>query len=337
MAIPLILQGIASGLLGQGLYDAYRNRGRSGLLGTMPTPDVSKMEQPVNMSGVDFNAQPTMVTTAGKPGSGLLGSLYGMNPQAAEQLAPLLQQMPQQDLRAVSRGLIGSVMTPPANEPLSGIAKLQADLMAGRITQEQYQIAVQALNKPAVNINQFPNPPQGMAYANPSNPMQGLVDIPGGPSDPNSPNFKWTEGEMLAGGYANRMLGAEDNMAKMVSQGFDPASTIENLRAGVPLIGNYLASSEYQQYRQAQEDWVRAKLRKESGAVIADEEMEREIKTYFPQPGDGPAVVAQKEKARREAAKGMAESSRGYLERRLRKTRPDLPDPEEYLRSIGLD
>lgn len=332
MAIPMLLQAMGASLLGRNLLDRYNDRNKSSLLGSLGTPDMSVPS--VNMSGQNFDAQgnPQEQLIAGKQGTGLLGTLQGMDPAKAEQIAPLLQQMPYQDLRKYAAGIAAQPFA--QSSPLSSIAKLQADLAAGRISQEQYNTAVSAMNKPAVAINQFPSPPQSMAYADPTNPMQGLVPIPGGEKDPNSPNFKWTEGEMLAGGYANRMLNAEDNMASMVSQGFDPASTFEHFRAGVPLIGNYTASSEFQQYRQAQEDWVRAKLRKESGAVIADEEMAREISTYFPQPGDGPEVIRQKEQARREATKGMAESSRGYLERRLRKTRPD---PKEFLRRLGLE
>ena len=66
---------------------------------------------------------------------------------------------------------------------------------------------------------------------------------------------------------------------------------------------------EQQQVRQAQEDWVRSKLRKESGAVIGDEEMSREIKTYFPQIGDSPPVIAQKARARQIAINAMQTSA----------------------------
>jgi hypothetical protein len=55
-----------------------------------------------------------------------------------------------------------------------------------------------------------------------------------------------------------------------------------------------------QQYRQAQENWVRANLRLESGAVIGSQEMDDEIKTYFPQPSDKPETIAQKAQARRD-------------------------------------
>ena len=70
----------------------------------------------------------------------------------------------------------------------------------------------------------------------------------------------------------------------------------------VPLVGSYLqnvgSSTQQQLYRQAQENWVRANLRKESGAVIGADEMNAEIKTYFPQPGDKPENISQKQLAR---------------------------------------
>lgn len=68
---------------------------------------------------------------------------------------------------------------------------------------------------------------------------------------------------------------------------------------------NSLLSPEAQQYYQAVADWIRAKLRKESGATISKSEWDGEVKTYFPIPGDSPAVVAQKNKARKQASISM--------------------------------
>jgi hypothetical protein len=85
------------------------------------------------------------------------------------------------------------------------------------------------------------------------------------------------------------------------------------MAATIPLIGklgaNVSRDAERQKYRQAQEDWVRSKLRKESGAVIADEEMDREIRVYFPQLGDKQAVIDQKKDARKVALSAMFKSA----------------------------
>lgn len=61
---------------------------------------------------------------------------------------------------------------------------------------------------------------------------------------------------------------------------------------------NFATSSIRQQYQQAQENWVTANLRPESGAVIGSEEMQKEIRKYFPQVGDSNDTIRQKEKAR---------------------------------------
>jgi len=57
-------------------------------------------------------------------------------------------------------------------------------------------------------------------------------------------------------------------------------------------------SDEYKQIEQAQRDFINATLRRESGAAIAPSEFENAQLQYFPQPGDTPEVVKQKQKNR---------------------------------------
>jgi len=128
------------------------------------------------------------------------------------------------------------------------------------------------------------------------------------PVDPDGPG-KFSEAQSSSAGYANRMTKAGATMREMIGKGFDPASALQHGAAALPGIGNYLVSTDHQLYGQAQEDWVRAKLRKESGAVIGDEEMVREIRTYFPRPGDSPEVIAQKERSRETALNSMVGQS----------------------------
>ena len=122
---------------------------------------------------------------------------------------------------------------------------------------------------------------------------------------------KATEGERNASGYASRMTEATKLLDKFEKTGRGTYST--EIAAGVPFVGGAMrtavSSSDQQQYRQAQEDWVRAKLRKESGASIATDEMDREISTYFPQPGEGSAVIEQKRRARAVATEGMSKAA----------------------------
>lgn len=61
--------------------------------------------------------------------------------------------------------------------------------------------------------------------------------------------------------------------------------------------------------QQAQRNFVNAVLRRESGAVISDEEFANAAQQYFPQPGDSPAVVAQKAQNRMTAIAGVRRAS----------------------------
>jgi hypothetical protein len=70
-------------------------------------------------------------------------------------------------------------------------------------------------------------------------------------------------------------------------------------------IANVSESAGRQQYRQAQENWVTANLRAESGAVIGTDEMEKEIKKYFPTVDDKPATIEQKARSRKNAELAM--------------------------------
>lgn len=133
-----------------------------------------------------------------------------------------------------------------------------------------------------------------------------VVDADGkpiGPKDKDAP-----EALLKAAGYATRMQEADKVLSRLETTAGKPGVG-ESMLGRAPMAGNVAANlargPERQQYFQAAEDWVRAKLRQESGAVIADEEMAREIRTYFPQIGDSEQVIAQKAAARKTAEQAM--------------------------------
>lgn len=136
-----------------------------------------------------------------------------------------------------------------------------------------------------------------------------------------------TEAERVSKGYLDRMTAAETNMQGVTDGGYDPANFKDKNVKDIPLFGNYWVSDQGRLFTQAQEDWVRAKLRKESGAVIADEEMEREIRTYFPQPGDDPATIAQKTASRKQAERQLATTA-GILGRPYLRTPQEQPNKD---------
>ena len=134
----------------------------------------------------------------------------------------------------------------------------------------------------------------------------GQREVPGYGPPPTARDAKPpTEGERNAAGYFSRMDAAGRELDALTRSGYDPGNMRDHYTAGQGPLLNWVASEEGQRYRQQQEDWVRAKLRKESGAVIGDDEMEREIRTYFPQPGDKPEVLKAKAGSRSIAEAAM--------------------------------
>lgn len=116
-----------------------------------------------------------------------------------------------------------------------------------------------------------------------------------------------TEDQARATGFAARMIQASKIIDPLDFSAAAKPGIVETLvgpKIG-PVATNIMRDEDRQRYRQAQENWVRANLRKESGAVIGVEEMAKEIENYFPQQGDTNAVIEQKRKNREAATQGM--------------------------------
>jgi hypothetical protein len=132
---------------------------------------------------------------------------------------------------------------------------------------------------------------------------------------------KPAEGERLSAGFAQRMEFSEEKIKELEDKYAKgeisvPYPTVGMSVAGsLPFVGNYARSKtstdEQALYRQAQENWVRANLRKESGAAIGADEMDREIQTYFPTAGElsNPQIIAQKSQARQVTMDAMRKNA----------------------------
>jgi hypothetical protein len=118
---------------------------------------------------------------------------------------------------------------------------------------------------------------------------------------------KPTEGETNAAGFAQRMELAQSIIGSLPA-GSQPGAMTRTLEA-IPFLGGVAArsgqSADTQKFDQAAQDWIRAKLRKESGAAIGVDEARQEYATYFPMVGDTPEKIAQKAEARRVVTLGM--------------------------------
>lgn len=151
--------------------------------------------------------------------------------------------------------------------------------------------------------------PDGTTSTGAFNPRTGQTTMaPGQTSQPTNPYSygKQNENQSKDSGYANRLFRAEGVLR-------DPKSIaaaeslyqrgLDNLPMGV---GNYLQSSDYQRYDQAARDFVNAVLRRESGAAINQSEFDNAYRQYLPRPGDSKEVLAEKQRNRIEAIKGIA-------------------------------
>jgi hypothetical protein len=223
-------------------------------------------------------------------------------------------------------------LAPKVESPTS-ISKLWAEYEATPVGHPKRAVLLNAINKesshgPGASVSvglQAPvmmqNPDGSYSMYQPANkPGYGpeVTQLPAGVK-PAATDRPPTAENLAASGYSLRMKRAEQIMDELEAKGESGAPKAgEIIGANIPLIGgpmlaNAARSETRQLSRQAQEDWVRAKLRKESGAVISPEEMDREITTYFPEPFQGKKVRDQKRKARQTAIEAMEMSATGKL------------------------
>jgi len=146
-----------------------------------------------------------------------------------------------------------------------------------------------------------------------------------------------TESQKLAAGFADRMVASSAIIDQLETAGGTPTE-FTSLAGGVPFVGGYLQrkamTPEQQRYKQAADNWIRANLRKESGAVIGADEMQAEYETYFPQPGDDPATIAQKAEARKVTTQAMIKNAGPVFSMPATAVRPK---PRDVKNRYGLE
>jgi len=117
---------------------------------------------------------------------------------------------------------------------------------------------------------------------------------------------KPAQNEFLAAGFAKRARQADSALGRLGDGAGTGLGDRMQQDFTVPLFGqvglpNEMKSENRQLFEQAQDNFVSAVLRKESGAAISPLEKAQEAKKYFPQPGDGEKVLEQKRQAREQA------------------------------------
>ena len=153
-------------------------------------------------------------------------------------------------------------------KPLSSIAKLRDDLNSGRITQAEYDLALQSMQKgDGVRVN---------------------VDL--------------SEGQAGATAFLNRMQANSQVIDALDTQGTE---FMQRLLGQVPVAGDFLTTPQYKMFDTAARNWIASLLRKDSGATITPEEYEEGMRQYFPQPGDDEGTIDLKRRLRKAAEYGM--------------------------------
>lgn len=174
----------------------------------------------------------------------------------------------------------------PQAAPMSGIGKLAADLAAGRISQEEYDVALANMA------------PSGMTIESDGAGGFRMVQGPGATS-----TRPMTEGQSKDNVYATRAEGAlralEPVANALTSAGeralnVDPTGIVRNLQ-----------SDDFQVAQNAGQEFLQAILRKDTGAAITAQEQELYGQTYLPQPGDNAAVLEVKRQARARALEAL--------------------------------
>lgn len=141
---------------------------------------------------------------------------------------------------------------------------------------------------------------QGLMAFNPRTMQMSPIAGPDG--KPLTKSGKPTEAETNAAGFASRMVAANQITSKLAT-GNQPKFG-EAALSIIPLIGDKIPevipegiggiSKERRQYLQAANNFIRANLRKESGAAIGADEWKQEFINYFPQYNDDEQTIKQK-------------------------------------------
>lgn len=231
-----------------------------------------------------LQTQPTGMYAQDPQMAGILGGLLEADPLGTSQ-ALLASKMKTQDPTTVVQNMIAAGYQPGTPEFEQAmrdyLAKSTGTTVNNILGGEQQIRALTPEEKAVVS--------KGEPFIDNKGKVQIAPDLP--------------QVQRVAAGYADRMVRTGNIMDEI---DYDIAGSIKGRAGALPLD---FQPAEFQQIQQAQNDWIRAKLRKESGAVIAPEEMEDERKTYFPQPGDSPKTVMQKKLSRDAATKAMIEEA----------------------------
>lgn len=127
----------------------------------------------------------------------------------------------------------------------------------------------------------------------------------------NVPNpYEFNEQQAASYQYGTRMDLAEQQLSALesgIANKSFPESVLQSFQQGLVggTMSNRFVSEEMQLFDQASRNFINAVLRRESGAVISQEEFDNAYRQYLPKPGDTKAVLEQKRANRKLATENM--------------------------------
>jgi hypothetical protein len=178
---------------------------------------------------------------------------------------------------------------------------------------------------------------QGLMAFNPR--TKGMTPVLGQDGKPLTKSGKATADETNAAGFASRMVYTNTITSKLAT-GNAPKFG-EAILGAVPLIGDKIPevipqtvgglSPERRQYLQAANNFIRANLRKESGAAIGLDEWKQEFINYFPQYNDDEQTIKNKEIFRNILTQNMINAAGKSFKA------PNMTAPESMTDAYGLN
>ena len=138
---------------------------------------------------------------------------------------------------------------------------------------------------------------EAMVQWNPETQVWDAAPIPNGGTGGTGQSGELTEGQAKLKLFETMQTETSPVLLQLESQ-FDPSNLSDPSLAKIPIAGNYFTSADYQKYNAAAAVWAESALRIASGANAPEAEVQRNVKTYFAQPGDTPETVAFKAQLR---------------------------------------
>lgn len=155
-------------------------------------------------------------------------------------------------------------------------------------------------------------------------PIEGMAPKPASGGKGGSKGEKLTDGQRKAATFAERMReGDIDYLKNREENEYDEEGYLQNARTWVgdalgnvnKTLGGAVRGEGYQRAEQAKKAFINAYLRKESGATISPTEFERYDEEFFPQPGDDPDTIEQKNRARQRVIASMEQEAGNAIPR----------------------